>query len=228
MASYSSKIKQIQIIDFSLYHFFFLLFFFSFKPSSTDAMLAYLALYPFFYLFYIVVDAVKEGGNEVGDFVASQMTTYPILQMIWLSHVFEIAEWWRDWLSWFMYFGVAAFLFLFAVYDFKWASKVDCRKVAEALAPLAVFHPIYAVLTMFSTAIVGVDVYRILLWYFALYPAALAAAVAGGGRLAVLTALAVYLAAYALGTEKLLLLLAAIPIARFLGLHKLLQSLRSA
>jgi len=104
----------------------------------------------------------------------------------------------------------------FLLYLLRSALKVDCGRAVDALAPLAVFHPIYAVATMFSTAIASVDVYRVLLWYFAVYPAALAAAVAGGGRLAVLTALAVYLTAYALGVEPLLLLLAAVPAVKLL------------
>jgi len=157
------KVKLIFLVSFFIWQFLFLFSFFLFKPSYSDAVLAYLSLYPLFYLFYIVVDAVKESDNEVVNFVASQIATYPILQMIWLSHVFETVEWWRDWHSWFLYFGVAAILFLFAVYDFKWASKVDCRKVAETLAPLAVFHPIYAVATMISDVVAGVDVYRVLL-----------------------------------------------------------------
>jgi len=222
------KVNLIFFVSFFVWQFLFLYSFFSSKPSYSDAVLAYLALYPFFYFFYIVVDAVKESDNEVVNFVGSQIALFPMLQSIWLPSALRTAEWWRDWHSWFMYFGVAAFLFLFAVYDFKWASKVDYRRAVDALTPLAVFHPIYAIAAIIFDVVVGVDVYRVLLWYFAIYPAALAAVAAGGGRLAVLTALAVYLTAYALGTEKLLLLLVAIPVARHLGLHKLLQSLRGA
>jgi len=50
------------------------------------------------------------------------------------------------------------------------------------------------------------------LWYIAIYPAALAAALAGGGRLATLTASAIYLAAYLLDAVPLLLLLIAVPV----------------
>jgi len=221
-----NKVLQIFFINFFIWQLLFLIPLFLFKPYYSDAVLAYLALYPFFYLVYILVNAVKEtGSDEIRNFVVAQMSLLPIFHAVWLSHVFQSVKWWKDSHSWIGYFGIAAILFLIAVYDFKWAPKVDCDRVADSLAPLAVFHFVYGLATMFSTAVAGVDVYRILLWYFAIYPAALAAALAGGGRLAVLTALAVYLTAYALGAEKLLLLLVAIPVARHLGLHKLLQSL---
>jgi len=180
-------------------------------------VLTYLALYPFIYLDYVVINAARDlgsgGGQErlEGSFVAIS----PMAPMIWIIHVTREAGWWNDWFSWFFYFSATSLLLLM-LYLSRPYMKIDCRRAADALAPLAVFHPIYAVATMFSTAIASVDVYRVLLWYFAVYPTALAAAVADGGRLAVLTALAVYLAAYALGTELLLLLLAAVPAVKLL------------
>jgi len=89
--------------------------------------------------------------------------------------------------------------------------KVDYRRVADALAPLAVFHVVYGLATVLSDVVADVDLYRLLLWYFAIYPAALAAAVAGGGRLATWVAVVAYLAAYAIGAVPLLLLLVAVP-----------------
>jgi len=77
------------------------------------------------------------------------------------------------------YFSAASLLPLM-LYLFRPYMRIDCRRAADALAPLAVFHFVYAFAAMFSTAVVGVDVYRILLWHFAVYPAALATAVAGG------------------------------------------------
>jgi len=178
----SNKVRQ--IIDFFIYHIPFLLFFFLSKLAYSDAVLAYLALYPSFYLVYTVESAVKEtDNNEIRNFVVAQTSLVPILHTAWLSHVFRRAEWWKDLFWWIVYFGITATLFLSTVYVFKWTPKVDCRKAVDALVPLAVFHPIYAVAAMFSTATAGVDVYRILLWYFAVYPAALAAAVlVAGGR----------------------------------------------
>jgi len=218
MASYNSKIKQ--TVDFLLYHLLFFLFFFSLKPSYSSTVLAYLAFYSFFYLVYVLENIVKETDNSEAHSIITSYTPLLLLSYaVWLSFVFWRAEWWKDLHSWIGYFGIAAILFLFAVYVFKWASKVDCRKVAEALAPLAVFHFVYGLATMISTAVAGVDVYRILLWYFAVYPAALATAVAGGERLAMLTALALYLTAYVLGTEPLLLLLVAVPALKFLRTH---------
>jgi len=89
-------------------------------------------------------------------------------------------------------------------------TRINCGKLADALAPLVVFHFAYGLVTMLIYVVIDVYLYRILLWYFAVYPAAIAAAVAGGGRLATLVAAAVYLAAYVIGVEPLLLLLAAI------------------
>jgi len=210
-------IGQAFSIAFLTWHIPLLLLFLAFKPSYADAVLTYLALYPFIYLEYAVINAARDfisgGGQErvEGSFVA----VLPLAPTMWMINVINEAEWWKDWSSWFIYF-TATSLLLLMLYLSRPYMKIDCHRAVDALAPLAVFHPIYAVATMFSTAIAGIDVYRILLWYFAVYPAALATAVAGGGRLAVLTALAVYLAAYVLGAEPLLLLLAAVPAVKLL------------
>jgi len=214
---------QTFLIVFLSWHIFLLLPFLVSKPSYSDAVLAYLALYPFFYTAYAVVNAARGLGSGGGQerLEGPLAAVLPLAPTMWMANVIREAEWWRSWDPWNEYLLIAS-LPPFLFYFLRSALRVDCRKVAEALAPLAVFHPIYAVVAMFSTAVVGVNVYRILLWYFAIYPAALATAVAGGRRLALLTALAVYLAAYALGAENLLLLLVAIPVAQHLGVTQAL------
>jgi len=213
-------IGQAFLIAFFTWHIPLLLPFLASKPSYSDAVLAYFALYPFIYLDYVVINAARDfvsgGGQErlEGSFVAMS----PTAPMIWIIHVTREAGWWKDWFSWFFYFSAASLLLLM-LYLFRPHMRIDCRKVADSLAPLAVFHFVYGLAIMFSTAVAGVDVYRILLWYFAIYPAALAAAVAGSGRLATLAAMAIYLAAYALGAEPLLLLLVAVPALKFLCTH---------
>jgi len=210
-------IGQAFSIAFLTWHIPLLLPLLAFELSYPDAVLAYLALCPFIYLDYVVINAARDfvsgGGQErlEGSFAAM----LPLAPTMWMINVINKAEWWRDWFSWFIYF-TATSLLLLMLYLSRPYMKIDCRNATDALAPLAVFHPIYAVATMFSTAVAGVDVYRVLLWYFAVYPAALAAAVAGDGRLAVLAALAIYIAAYALVVEPLLLLLAAVPAAKLL------------
>jgi len=220
---------QTFLIIFLSWHIFLLLPFLASKPSYSDAALAYLALYPFFYTAYAVINAARDlgSGGSQERLEGPLAAVLPLAPTMWMANVIREAEWWRSWNPWVEYLLIAS-LPPFLLYLLRSALKVDRRRAADALAPLAVFHSIYAFAAMISTAVTGVDVYRILLWYFAVYPAALAAALAGGGRLAALTASAIYLAAYALGTEKLLLLLVAIPVARHLGLYKLLQNLRSA
>jgi len=208
-------IGQAFLIAFLTWHIPLLLPFLASKPSYSDAVLAYLVLYPFIYLDYVVINAARDfvsgGGQErlEGSFVAM----LPLAPMMWIINVIREAGWWKSWDSWITYFSAAS-LPLFILHLSRPYMRIDCRRAVDALAPLAVFHFVYAFATMFSTAVAGVDVYRTLLWYFAVYPAALATAVAGGGRLATLAATAIYLAAYALGAEPLLLLLAAVPVVK--------------
>jgi len=86
------------------------------------------------------------------------------------------------------------------------AKPQDRARLIRAVAPLLVLHVVYALVALAGRA----D--RPVLWYFATYPAALAAAVAGGGRLATLAATAIYLAAYLLDAVPLLLLLIVVPV----------------
>jgi len=213
-------IGQALLIAFLAWHIFLLLPLLAFKPSYPDAVLAYLTLYPFIYLAYAVVNAARDLGSGGGQerLEGPLAAAIPMAPTMWIANVIREAEWWRSWDPWVGYFLIAS-LPPFLLYLLRSALRVDCRRSAEALAPLAVFHPIYAFATMISDVVAGVDVYRLLLWYFAIYPAALAAVVAGGGRPAMLTALAVYLTAYALGTEPLLLLLVAVSALKFLRAH---------
>jgi len=170
------------------------------KPCYSDAVLAYLALYPFIYLDYVVINAARDLGSGGSQERAegSIAALSPAFALMWVAHVIRVAERCRDPVIWATYSSLAS-LPLLMLYLLRPYTGIDCRRAVDALAPLAVFHFVYGLATMFSTAVVGVDVYRLLLWYFAVYPAALAMAVAGGGRLAMLTALAVYLTAYVLG-----------------------------
>jgi len=214
-------IGQALLIAFLAWHIFLLLPLLAFKPSYPDAVLAYLTLYPFFYTAYAVINAARDLGSGGGQERLEgplAVAVIPMAPTMWMANVIREAEWWRSWDPWIEYLLIAS-LPPFLLYLLRSALRVDCRRAVDALAPLAVFHPIYAVATMISDVVAGVDVYRVLLWYFAVYPAALAAAVAGGGRLAMLTALAVYLAAYVLGAEPLLLLLVAVPALKFLRAH---------
>jgi len=213
-------IGQALLIAFLAWHIFLLLPLLAFKPSYPDAVLAYLTLYPFFYTAYAVINAARDLGSGGGQerLEGPLAAVIPMAPAMWIASVIREAEWWRSWNPWIEYLLIAS-LPLFLLYLLRSALKVDCHRAVDALAPLAVFHPIYAFATMISDVVAGVDVYRVLLWYFAVYPAALATAVAGGGRLALLTALAVYLTAYALGVVLLLLLLVAVPALKFLRAH---------
>jgi len=194
---------------FLICHLFLLLPFLASKPSYSDAVLAYLALYPFFYMAYAVVNAARDlgsgGSQERAESIAALS---PAFALMWVTHVIRVAEWWRDPVIWATYSSLAS-LPLLMLYLLRPYTRINCGKLADALAPLVIFHLAYGLATMFIDVVAGVDLYRLLLWYFAIYPTSLAAA--GGGRLAMLAATAIYLAAYALGAEPLLLLLAAVP-----------------
>ena len=213
-------IGQALLIAFLAWHIPLLLPLLASKPSYSDAALAYLALYPLIYLAYAVINAARDlgSGGSQERLEGPLAAVLPLAPTMWMTNVIREAEWWRSWDPWIEYLLIAS-LPPFLLYLLRSALKVDCGRAADALAPLAVFHFVYAFATMFSTATASVDVYRLLLWYFAVYPAALATAVAGGGRLAMLTALAVYLTAYVLGAEPLLLLLVAVPALKFLRTH---------
>jgi len=205
-------VGQALLIAFLAWHIFLLLPLTVSKPSYSDAALAYLALYPFIYLAYAVINAARDLGSGGGqERLEGSLAAIPMAPTMWMANVIREAEWWRSWDPWIEYLLIAS-LPPFLLYLLRSALKVDCGRAADALAPLAVFHPIYAFAAMISTAVAGADVYRLLLWYFATYPAALAAALAGGGRLATLAATAIYLAAYLLDAVPLLLLLIVVPV----------------
>jgi len=221
-------LNQAFLLLFSIFHLFLLLPLFLFKPSYSDVVLAYLASYPFFYLVYVVANAVKEGGGTEGALEATPKgvasATVSFTYFVWLNWMFlalRTTNWWKDWLAWTAYLGLNSLLFLL-LYLFRLTKglAVDCGRAIDALAPLSVFHYLYFLAAMFSAFFVEPTPYRLLLWYFAIYPTALAAAVAGGGRRTTLTVTAIYLAAYTLNTEPLLLLLAAIPAIRRLSSPK--------
>jgi len=158
-----------------------------------------------------VVNAAKDlgsgGSQERAESIAALALAFALM---WVTHVIRVAEWWRDPVIWATYSSLAS-LPLLMLYLLRPYTRINCRKLADALATLAIFHFAYGLATIFIDVVAGLDVYRLLLWYFAIYPAALAAAVAGGGRPATSVAVAVYLAAYAMGAVPLLLLLAAVP-----------------
>ena len=93
---------------------------------------------------------------------------------------------------------------------------MDYGAVADAFALLSALHLVYTLATVPLSLFAKPTLYRLLLWYFAIYSATLAAILAGGGKLAVLVTTVIYLAAYALGAEPLLLLLIAVPAAKLL------------
>jgi len=185
------------------------------KPSYADAVLAYLASYPPLYLGYATLRALK---------VQEPDTVTVILALFVLSWSFDVlkdAEWWRMWYNWIIYLGMSSLVSLAALHALKAArgAHVDYGAVADAFALLSALHLVYASATMSLSLFSKPTLYRLLLWYFAIYPTSLAAALAGGGRLAVLAATAIYLAAYALGAELLLLMLAAVPAVKLLRVY---------
>jgi len=192
------------------------------RPSYEDVLFTYFAMSPFIYSLYLDLYAAKASKKELYAIFAVYIT---IAVLLWFIDVVVTRDW-RGALERFLtinLYGLGRYLY----YIGSPSPMFDRVKVVRTLYPLLPLHVAYAVVALSIVLFAGLD-RRLLLWYFAIYPAALAAAVAGGGRPAALAATAIYLAAYALGTERLLLLLVAIPIARHLGLHKPLQSLRSA
>jgi len=177
------------------------------SPSYVDAVLAYLASYPPLYLGYVALRALKAKEPD------SVIT--PALIVFISSWPFAAgeAEWWRMWYSWLGYLGMSSLVSLVALHALKSAkgAHVDYGAVADAFALLSALHLVYVFATMSLPLFSEPTLYRLLLWYFAVYPAALVAAAAGGGRLATLTATAIYLAAYLLNAVPLLLLLIAMP-----------------
>jgi len=105
-------IGQAFLIAFLTWHIPLLLPFLASKPSYADAVLTYLALYPFIYLDYAVINAARDfisgGGQErvEGSFAAM----LPLISMMWMTNVINEAGWWKDWFSWFFYFSAASLL----------------------------------------------------------------------------------------------------------------------
>jgi len=195
------------------------------KPSYEEALFAYLVMSPFIYSLYLDLYAMKTSKKGLSAYFAVYLTLLVLLP--WLVGIVATRDWMKT-LKGFLEINFAGLVRYFYYLSGPSPSPpFDRVRVVRTLYPLLPLHASYAVVALSIVLSAGLD-RRLLLWYFAIYPAALAAAVAGGGRPATLAAAAIYLAAYALGTERLLLLLVAIPIARHLGLHKLLQSLRSA
>jgi len=189
----------------AVFHVIFLASILFHKPSYADAVLAYLASYPPLYLGYAALKAQK-----------SDSVITPALIVFISSWPFAAgeAEWWRMWYSWLGYLGMSSLVSLVALHALKSTkgAHVDYGAVADAFALLSALHLVYVFATISLSLFSEPTLYRLLLWYFAVYPAALVAAVAGSGRLATLTATAIYLAAYLLNAVPLLLLLIAVPV----------------
>jgi len=183
------------------FHVIFLVSILFHKPSYADAVLAYLASYPPLYLGYVALKAQKPDSVITPALI--------VFTSSWPFDVLKDAEWWREWYSWLFYLGSGSLVSLAAFHALMSTrgTHVDYGAVADAFATLSALHIVYALATLllFSKP----TLYQLLLWYFAIYPTSLAAA--GGGRLVALAATAIYLAAYVLGTEPLLLLLVAVP-----------------
>jgi len=179
------------------------------KPSYADAVLAYLASYPPLYLGYVALRALK--AQKLDSVITPALI---IFISSWPFDALKEAEWWRMWYNWLIYLGMSSFVSLAAFHALKSAkdAHVDYGAVADAFALLSALHLVYTLATVTLSLFAKPTLYQLLLWYFAIYPAALAAAVAGGGRLATLAATAIYLAAYLLDAVPLLLLLIAVPV----------------
>jgi len=181
------------------------------KPSYADAVLVYLASYPPLYLGHTALRALK--AKELDTVVTPALI--PFISS-WPFFTLGEAEWWWEWYNWISYLGMGSLVSLAAFHALKSARDVDYGAVADAFATLSAFHLIYALATVPLSLLAKPTLYQLLLWYFAIYPATLVAILAGGGKLAVLAATVIYLAAYALGAEPLLLLLVAVPAVKLL------------
>jgi len=180
-----------------------------YKPSYADAVLAYFTMYPPLYLRYMALRVMKEGrGGERALEVALDSVIVAILPLM-LSRPFTAlreAGWWREWSNWLIYLDMSSFISLAVFHALKSARDVhvDYGGVVDALASLSALHLVYAFAALFTTPPARPNVYRLLLWYFAIYPTALAVAAVSGGARATAAAVAIYLAAYALNAESLL------------------------
>jgi len=183
-----------------IYHVLFLAFLPVGKRPYSEAVVSYLASYPLIYFLYVfAVMSHGESSGEgpevaVGFSLLYFLTSVPVLligrESAWLE------------------FAIGLLIFLFGAVIFTLLSPnvkpQERARLIRAVAPLVVLHVVYALAALFAD--------RPALWYFATYSAALAAAVAGGGRLATLAATAIYLAAYLLDAVPLLLLLIVVPV----------------
>jgi len=181
------------------------------EPSYADAVLAYLTAYPPLYLGYVALRALK--AKELAGVVTATLVAF---LSSWPFNVLKEAEWWKEWSSWIIYLGMGSLVSLAAFHALKSARDVDYSAVADAFALLSALHLVYTLATVPLSLFAKPTLYRLLLWYFAIYPASLAAILAGGGKLAVLVATVIYLAAYVLSAEPLLLLLVAVPAVKLL------------
>jgi len=188
-----------------IYHVLFLAFLPVGKPPYSEALLGYLAAYPLIYFLYVFAVASQGESSGEGPEVA---VGFALLYFLIFAPLFAITHWRGDgWSAW-LEFAIGILIFLFGAVIFTLlspnAKPQERARLIRAVAPLVVLHMAYALAALFAD--------RPVLWYFATYPAALAAAVAGGGRLATLAATAIYLAAYLLNAVPLLLLLIVVPV----------------
>jgi len=192
-----------------IYHVLFLAFLPVGKPPYSEALLGYLAAYPLIYLVYLIAVSPYGKDIEVGAEVA---VGFALVYLLIYAPLFAIGRGWdeepRAWVEYIGSFLIALFgALVYALLDPN-VKPQDRARLIRAVAPLLVLHAVYALAALF----VG-RADRPVLWYLAIYPAALAAAAAGSGRLATLAATAIYLAAYLLDAVPLLLLLIAVPVA---------------
>jgi len=169
-------------------------------------LLGYLAAYPLIYLIYLIAVSPHGKDIEVGPEVA---VGFALVYLLIYTPLLAIGRGWDKepgaWVEYIVSFLIAIFgALVYALLDPN-VKPQDRARLIRAVAPLVVLHAVYALAALF----VG----RPVLWYFAIYPTALAAAAAGGGRVATLAATAIYLAAYLLDAVPLLLLLIAVPVA---------------
>jgi len=189
-----------------IYHVLFLAFLPVGKRPYSEAVVGYLAAYPLIYLIYLIAVSPHGKDIEVGPEVA---VGFALVYLLIFAPLLAIGRGWDEelgaWVEYIVGFLIAIFgALVYALLD-PYAKPQDRARLIRAVAPLLVLHVVYALAALFAD--------RPVLWYFATYPAALAAAAAGGGRLATLAATAIYLAAYLLDAVPLLLLLIAVPVA---------------
>jgi len=191
----------------AVFHVLFLLSLPLGRPSYEDALFAYFITSPFIYSLYLDLYATNASKKELYAIFAVYLTLFILL---WFIVLVATRDWWRalETLFTMNLYGLSRYLYYFSTPSPS--PSFDRVRVVKTLYPLLPLHAAYAVVALSIVLSAGLDRYRLFMWYLAIYPAALAAAVAGGGRPASLAAAAIYLAAYATDTELLLLLLPAV------------------